>query len=86
MMVIAFTGIVRAQAKLKQIATALNLLTLLFRRIDRKLQQFESNMIVTFTMPQTFIRTQNVTVAAIAAIVVSIVQSIAAHKPPFPIP
>jgi hypothetical protein len=35
---------------------------------------------------QLFFRTQNVTVAAIAAIMVSIVRSIGGYKPPFPIP
>ena len=50
-MVLAFTEIARPQPKVKQIATALSLLTLLFRRIARKLQLFESNMIVTVTNP-----------------------------------
>jgi hypothetical protein len=51
MIVPAFTWIASAQARLKQIAADLNLLTLVLRRIGRKLQLFQSNMIVTFTNP-----------------------------------
>ena len=59
MVVVACAGTVRAHAKLKQIATALTLFTLLLRTIARKLQLFESNVIVTFTKTRIFIRTHD---------------------------
>ena len=50
-MVVACAGIVRAQAKINQIAAALILRTFLYRKIPRKWQLFKSNTVVTFTKP-----------------------------------
>src|SRR5204863_9977882 len=48
MIVVARAEIVRAQARVKQIAADVTLLTLLHRRIALELQLFESNVVVTF--------------------------------------
>ena len=46
-MVVADAAIVRAQANVEEIATAVMRITHLYRRIVRKLQPIESNMTVT---------------------------------------